>query len=65
MKKVKRDDKVKGVSLRETAFNELKKEQLYFQQEAQDPDVAITDVVMKLIENTRELRELKSKGLAK
>lgn len=55
----------KGVSMREDAYLLLLKAQLELQNEKQDPRVAISDVIINLVSNANELKELKKQGLAK
>lgn len=55
----------RGVSMRDDAYSLLLKAQLELQQEKQDPRVAISDVIINLVSNANELKELKKQGLAK
>jgi hypothetical protein len=51
--------------MRDDAYSLLLKAQLELQQEKQDPRVAISDVIINLVSNANELKELKKQGLAK
>lgn len=53
----------KAISINPEAFLQFQSEKLKLQNEKNNPDLSANDVVMQLIENTRILRELKSKGL--